>query len=215
MGLIVESRTRADHSARPGRLILLLYLILLAPDLATADDKPHVDIDWREIRRCGPNSLYVMLSVSGHSVDYDELIAATDLTDRGVSVAELQRVAGIFGMPLKAWRATPEQLTSMPTPAILHLETDWQRHGHYLLLLSVNEDNSCTVLDATRGGVRRLPRGDLFDNWGGVILTAATHSTAQQWTLLPLLTTSILMLACCITLASQYSGVRSAPTNIS
>jgi hypothetical protein len=163
-------------------LMGILLVLGAGNDPAAAQARDQVRLDWRAAARCGPNCLYVMLFMFGKRPDYATLIANMEMTDRGASVAELVRVADRFGLHLKAVRADAGALSStLPMPAIVHFQ-EAGNDGHFVLLLRANGDDTFTVLEATRGEIRRMLRGDLYDIWTGVAIVESRAWDDAWWT---------------------------------
>ncbi len=149
--------------------ILASLIWVVTGSLANAARDALPDLHWRTDRRCGLNCLYLILFKYGKEPDYDILSAEMPLTERGVSVADLVQVAEKFGLRLVALRAEASALGDLPLPAILHCRSVGEG-GHYLVLLSINKDDTFTIFGCTTGRIKRLSQDEFYDLWTGVIL---------------------------------------------
>jgi ABC-type bacteriocin/lantibiotic exporter with double-glycine peptidase domain len=161
-----------------------LLIPLLIP--ATLSGAPAADgkselaqLEWRQMSRCGPNCLYVMLAMHGKRHPYDQILSQMELTDHGVNVADLVRTAAHCGLQLSPLQADPQGLRSLPLPGIVHFQAPGTE-GHFVLLLRINDDNSCLVLDCTRGKVEEYSQGDFYERWSGVVLVPADAVTNMR-----------------------------------
>ncbi len=165
--------------------VALMLIALMAPEAAT----PEVVIDdlgWRSVYRCGPNCLYVVLTMQGEQVDYESLVDELNLTDRGASVADLVRVANTHGMQYTPLRAGAKYLSKLPLPAIVHFNNPGDDKGHFVVLLSVGKDDTLTIIECTRGRMERLSRGDFLTRWSGVVVVRSErlkNSHLDNWLL--------------------------------
>lgn len=160
----------------------ILVAQLMSSAMAVPTEVPEDDLGWRSVYRCGPNSLYVVLRMHEKQVDYDSLVDQLNLTDQGANVADLVRVAKANGVPYTALRAEASALKKMPLPAIAHFLNPGDAKGHYVVLLSVNRDDTFTTIECTRGEMERLSRGDFLDRWSGVILVNSDYMNDSSWT---------------------------------
>lgn len=151
--------------------LLLLFVVIQTATRVSMGEKIQDNLGWRSVRNCGVNCLYIMLFMNGKKVEYSDLLAESKITDRGMSVAELQRVSEAFGLPLNAHRTDPSMLASIPLPAIVHFENDWQEVGHFVLLVRVNQDGTFTIIEPTLGEIERYSRGNFYSKWSGILLT--------------------------------------------
>lgn len=151
-------------------LFVILTSIAAGEPLPAAGKVSSPDKGWREDRNCGPNALYVLLFMCGKQPEYQGLLSRFTLTERGASVADMARVAGEYGVPLVPLRAKASALRKFPMPAVVHCHNPDRDGGHYLVLLSVNEDDTFTALGPITGKMERLAQGDFYDQWTGVIL---------------------------------------------
>ena len=131
---------------------------------------PKVDLDWRSLNRCGPNSLYVFLEMSGKKVLYDSLVEKMHLTERGANVADLVRCAHEYGLDLTPLKASASALDDLPLPAIVHFNIAGDDKGHFLLLLKRTKNDDFATVECTVGEIKIIPRGTFLDRWSGVIL---------------------------------------------
>jgi len=154
------------------RFILISTLFISAADSKPTGSAPvaNADMDWRSLNRCGPNSLYVLLRMSGRSVVYDTLLEKMRLTDRGASVADIVRTAREYGLGLTPLKAPASALDTLPLPAIAHLNIPGEDRGHYLLVLAQKKNGDIAVIECTEGNITIMPRGTFLDRWSGVIL---------------------------------------------
>jgi Peptidase C39 family len=173
-----------------------MALTMLANCLRAHDGHSHADsgthIDWRSTLRCGPNSLYVLLRMTGRKPDYRHLLQTMEMGDRGVSVAELARAAKGQGLSLTALRIDSHRLLDTPLPAIVHMNDTDTGFGHFLVWTEyLPESEGFVVADCTYGDIRLMSRGDFQSQWSGVVLVAADRwSASNRWLFVAVLLTA-------------------------
>lgn len=110
---------------------------------------------------CGIDSAYLFLSICSHSkkLDMGNFERRFTLGKKGCSVNSIVDVLHSFGINVSVYQKANNNVSELPTPAILHVNND-----HYIVLLS-NED-----------------KVTLFDNSIGVFTcTAADFSKIYKW----------------------------------
>ena len=135
---------------------------------------PSEELGWRSPVHCGPNCLYVMLTMHGKHVRYQKVLEDIKLTAQGANIADLLRVAKNNGLSLVALRAQAMNLNSISLPAIAHFYNPGDQKGHFVVMLARNEtEDTFTIIECTLGKVQRLSRGDFLERWSGVMLVCS------------------------------------------
>jgi len=96
---------------------------------------------------CGVDSLYFILRALGREPSLTDLSESVPLTDRGASLADLRAAARSHGLSYECVRCAPEELHSLPMPAIAHIApAAGSDLAHYVVLLAVRS-NTVVVFD--------------------------------------------------------------------
>ena len=153
--------------------LVLVFVVGSSAALCNADEKGADN--WRDINRCGPNSVYVLLRMFGFDCDYDQMVASMKIDHRGASAASLIRAAGEFGLDLTPLRIEAEKVSSYPMPCIAHLQPPGE-NGHFVILLHAPGDENYSVFECTGGKIEQLNKGDFLNEFSGVLLVRT-----QDW----------------------------------
>ena len=171
------------------RLVALHLGLLLLPPFARAEGGPGKaaagqsdsnDVGWREQLSCGPNCLYIILSLHGYDTTFDQVRAVTPVGSRGCSLAELQRAATACGVPTEVVKATPGALRALGLPAVVHMETGSVRSGHFMVVSAIGEE-SVRLLDPTTAVAREMPRGEFERRWTSYALVIKPPAGVGSW----------------------------------
>jgi hypothetical protein len=163
---------------RAAVVVLLAALPALAgprPTAATDADPP--DFTLRARRECGLNSLYVLLRLCGHPVQYERLKAALAIAPNGSSLLQLRDAARVVGARTAIGKGTLEDLTRTRLPVLAHLDVspfyDADRnepYGHFVVVLG-REGDDLRVLDGSFGMITLYPLSKFAARWSGHVLT--------------------------------------------
>ncbi len=135
---------------------------------------------------CGPNCLYMLLSLHNKPVDQSLFVRYFPTHQDGLSLLELQEAATSMGLPSEVLRCTYDELQrSFDSPIIAYLSGDGP---HYVVVHSVDSE-SVSILDGTTGEEQRLTRKEFERTWSGYILHPRE---ASEYTLLFYLSLTVL-----------------------
>lgn len=129
---------------------------------------------WRELKCCGPNSLYCMLRLNDVDVTLDQVLQAAPPGERGVSLVSLENASNQLGFrTTTVFVETPGALPSLPFPMIAHMSA--ARDGHFVVLLGIDEANGEVIIgDAVSCEVKRQKLTEFAHLWSGYLLVHDT-----------------------------------------
>jgi hypothetical protein len=138
---------------------------------------------WAESGRCGANCLYALLKLRGIPVEYEELVDLVAINGAlGSSLEDLQNAAAKYGVELDARKVKPEELGSLPTPFILHVDSlTGSGAGHFLtvtLILSRSdvENLNLRYLDGGNGILAYQKLKDLRPSLSLILLSVGVRA---------------------------------------
>src|SRR4051812_43747273 len=73
-------------------------------------------VPWRHTKECGVNCLYVLMRMRGVEVSHQAVKSEVAMGERGATLAELGRVARLYGFPMTPVRASPSTIGECPLP---------------------------------------------------------------------------------------------------
>jgi hypothetical protein len=127
---------------------------------------------------CGPNSIYLLLSLHGRPVDYSQLENVFPVHPDGMSLAELARVCHDLGLPVEVRRMRSADIHKLPKPAIVH--TTLGHREHYLVVVPYS-GTDLLVMDPTTARVFTTPHEVVRRVWTGyVVFVARTDPLSKQ-----------------------------------
>jgi hypothetical protein len=146
-------------------------------------------LNYREILRCGPNSLYLFLVLSGHSEVTLEQLENVPVSPEGTSLASLREVARQFNVETEIRRYDFEEIDRIPLPAIGQFRTTSASLTalHFDVIYRVDSEN-VYLLNGTTGEpffIRRRP--NLRRWWTGVAMfenRSLASRIMDQWRVL-------------------------------
>ena len=116
-----------------------------------------------EAAECGLACLAMVAAAHGHRTDLAALRQRFSISMKGVTLADLMRLADAMNLSSRAVRVELDELERLPMPCILHWDLN-----HFVVLLRVR-GGVALVHDPARG-VRRLPLSDVSRHFTGVAL---------------------------------------------
>ena len=119
-----------------------------------------------EATECGLACLAMMAGAHGLATDLPALRRRFSVSLKGMTLAELMRMADTLHLHGRALRAEPEELAELQLPCILHWDLN-----HFVVLVSVSR-GTALVHDPARGA-RRMPLAELSRHFTGVALELA------------------------------------------
>lgn len=159
--------------------------------------------DWRQSRRCGVNSLFILHRLLKKESSYDDLQYQLGDNQHGHSMLDLIRVSSESGVRLRAVRTVPRNLSLVPLPAIALTEGAAPEVGHYVVLIGVDA-NSVRLLDGTSGMITVESTQRFSRIWNGELLIAGDSGVAPTAVIL-FLSGALLLLAVLISGRSSRS----------
>jgi ABC-type bacteriocin/lantibiotic exporter with double-glycine peptidase domain len=117
---------------------------------------------------CGPNSVYILLSLHDISVDYGTMEKAIPWHTQGMSLLDMRETCSSLGLKTEVRYCTIDELyCKFQSPVIACLKTGFQYH--YVIVIEVT-DNLVTMLDGTTGERNTVPSRWLNKFWTGYVL---------------------------------------------
>lgn len=112
---------------------------------------------------CASASLTMVLQSIGVACTLDTVQSMFRFVDAGASVAEIQRVAGLFGVRSTARRIDRLTIAGTPTPCIVFIDND-----HFAVLDSVREER-VFLRDPARGA-QHIAMNAFLGRWNGIVV---------------------------------------------
>lgn len=160
--------------------IVPVVLIALCNE-AISQSESRLSQEGNPANQCGPNCLYLFLKLQSHNVDFQGVRNSLTVTSEGCSLYDLKLAANSLGSDAEVVRCTPNELTALRSPTILHLRNPTSggtKTGHFVLLLSSDSDG-LHVIDGTTGLEETWEIQSIQDrNWSGYALMAGRGSWA-------------------------------------
>lgn len=95
---------------------------------------------------CGPTCLQMLLDFYGISAELPKLNKQCNLTVCGCTACDLKRVAADYGIQLRAYSMSCEELLRQDRPAIIH----W-RGNHFVVFCGMNDRGKVVICNPDRG----------------------------------------------------------------
>lgn len=122
-------------------------------------------------RACGPNSLYMLLKLSGIDVKFSDVMTYYPKDPGGMSLLELKEAAARFGLTAEVRRCTNDDLRTIPLPVIAHVNYGpTEQADHYIVIHRRLDGESLEVIDGTSGRVQRFLVKRMGNIWEGYLL---------------------------------------------
>jgi ATP-binding cassette subfamily B protein RaxB len=116
-----------------------------------------------EAAECGLACLAMVAGAHGLDTDLPTLRQRFSVSLKGVTLAEMVRMADALQLNSRALRAEPEELSQVPLPCILHWDLN-----HFVVLVAV-QGRQALIHDPARG-LRRVTAAELSRHFTGVVL---------------------------------------------
>ncbi len=141
--------------------------------------------DFDELRRnrlmCGPNSLYMLMSLHDVPIDYGAMEKDISWHSQGMSLLDLQKTSSTLGLRTEVRYCSINELRrGFRSPVIACLEIG--SRYHYVVVIEITDD-SLTMLDGTTGERNTVPRRWLNAFWSGYVLVPDSGFSAS-WLIL-------------------------------
>jgi ATP-binding cassette subfamily B protein RaxB len=116
-----------------------------------------------EAAECGLACLAMIAAAHGHRTDLAELRQRFSISMKGVTLADMVRLADAMQLASRAVRVELDELERLPTPCVLHWDLN-----HFVVLVGVKR--GVAVLHDPARGARRLPLAEVSRHFTGVAL---------------------------------------------
>jgi len=178
-------RAFIDYSSHMlDQMILLYFNLYLMFSSSTVENTEIADnVVWRSERACGLNSLYFLLTLTGHKADYLQLQQSL-LKERLVSLEDMRNTAKSHGMPVRIVTMSPSELRSLTVPVVAHFETvevSGKAGGHFVVVFDT-DDEGVHYVDGTTAETFHVSWRKFERSWSGYIV-CPYESKVTNWLL--------------------------------
>jgi hypothetical protein len=104
---------------------------------------------------CGPNSLYLLLRLSGIEVSREQVEQSVPMSATGCTLEDLRRAALNLGLGVEVRKVTPDEFKDLPKPLIAHflapasgLGTPGQGRDHFAVVTRTLPDGGFQSIDS-------------------------------------------------------------------
>jgi hypothetical protein len=166
---------------------------LIASEAGSTGGSKDTNSSHAAILKCGPNSLFVFLRLSGHSKITMPELEELPMSSKGTSLLTLRDAAKRFQIDAEIRCYDPEQVGSVPLPAIgqfRNLESSITPH-HFNVIYKV-DPQYVYFIDGTTGSKDLIRRSELSRIWTGY----AMIEKQVNFPLVPLKWPLVLWVAC-------------------
>ena len=128
-------------------------------------------LNFQEIMKCGPSSLFMFLVASGYSEVTYEQLEAVPISPEGTSLLNLRDAARKFGVNAEIRKYHPGELDSMPLPAIAQMlaSPSTLTKFHFNVVYKIAPDR-VYMLNGTTGYEEVLLRSRFNDFCSGYVM---------------------------------------------
>lgn len=122
--------------------------------------------------RCGYNSVYVLLRLSGVDCSYEELKLNGNSGSKGLSVKELAEELKRCGLPSRVIRCDiPDDVRKLSPPFIIYTNPDRSGNtiGHFLVVTKISNE-TIDLIDGTTSEKKEYAIAKLSNLWDGVVI---------------------------------------------
>lgn len=95
---------------------------------------------------CGATCMKMLLAWYGQDVPLDELIKACRTRIVGCSAADLLRVGKSYGLDMKAYEMSADELIRQDRPAVI-----WWKYGHWCVFCGQDDQGRAVICNPDRG----------------------------------------------------------------
>lgn len=155
----------------PCAILVLIYGAGQARSLTDTEqtyDKEQADRHHREKVICGPNAVYLLLTIYRCRTSETVIADAMPNDPQGMSLIEIRDALAANGLDAVLRRQTTEQLVDDWRPCIIHTKPN-RSSGHYLVLLSI-AGSDVHLLDPTSGRSMETKVKYLSKTWSGYVI---------------------------------------------
>jgi ABC-type bacteriocin/lantibiotic exporter with double-glycine peptidase domain len=118
--------------------------------------------------------LYVLLQLRGCPYSYEACLSRTTGPAPPNTLADLASLASKLGCQLSVRQLSPDDLTRIPLPIIVHTYGDNPSTGAFHLLLFVRDKN-VICFNGASATILRMPRETFLRQWSAICLFPATE----------------------------------------
>lgn len=186
---------------------LTLFLLVPTPGFEKTDIKrinDSADI-WRSARHAGINSLICFLKIHGHELPASGFMESENGDGLPQNVAEIVAVANSKGYTLAARSISPEDLKTLPLPAIVHMDGDDTSSGFLNVLLQVDAQR-VIYMDGATAIISTQNREAFLRAWSGVVIVE--FPPGQSGSMVNLVTAGCLLLGFLVALLVFTKGAK-------
>lgn len=130
---------------------------------------------WQDPKRCGPNSLYVLLSLMGKEVTRGQVDSLVPITDRGTSLEALSRAADALGLRHRLMKVSQKELYQLPAPLLVHEKIHGgdptsDTSGHFYVITHFIGDGRFGLIDGVSATYSRSTSDRIDRSFSGYVL---------------------------------------------
>ena len=128
-----------------------------------------------EAAECGLACLAMVAAHHGLRSDLPTMRQRFSVSLKGVTMAEMVRLAGFMRLNARALRAEMEHLPELATPCVLHWDLN-----HFVVLKEVKR--GVAVIHDPARGVRQVPLAEVSKHFTGIVLELAPQAEFEPHT---------------------------------
>jgi len=152
-------------------LAVACWVIVLWPMFPLAETNNAAISAYRDVFMCGPNSLFMLLILSGHADVTLERLKNIPMDLEGTSLLNLRDAAREFHMETEIRHYQPQDVDPVPLPAIVQFKSYGSSiTAHHFNLLYKVDARRAYMIDGTSGVGISCARSRLPDWWTGYAL---------------------------------------------
>lgn len=126
---------------------------------------------------CGPTCLKMLLKFYGIDAELSVLNDKCDIQLTGCTAKDIIRVGNEYGLDMKAYNMTMEELLEQDRPAII-----WWKYNHFCVFCGLDEDGRIMIVNPDRGRYG-IPKTTFKTYYSGVSLfNGEPHALEKQST---------------------------------
>jgi len=161
---------------------------------------------WRDSADCGPNALYVLMNLEGHSVKLEDIKRLIPLDSvKGCSMETLINAAAKLGFSIEALFVKPGDIHKLPCPFILHGITSREKNlGHFIVVADFDaKKRNFALIDPIRESFGWNPESSLLYGYSGYVLVPK-YSVAWRWNFFARIAMILCGFGCLILIYRRY-----------
>lgn len=123
---------------------------------------------------CGPTCLQMLLSYYGIESKLEDLNNKCNIDLIGCTAKDLQKIGNEYGLDIKAYEMSMEELLEQDRPAII-----WWKRNHFCIFCGLDEDNRIMIINPDRG-LYAIPKPTFKTYYSGVSLFNGEPKTIEK-----------------------------------